>query len=187
MVEVNIQHIIGTVALMSLIISTSLFYMIITSSLEEDLRKKELAQISEIVASNIEEMINLAKFAKYTTDYMVKIIDLPIDLNGRAYQIQLIEDPQKGYYVHTFLTTQPTLNANATIPQNTGSIPIKLYTDTTVQHIVAGVDKLQIACSGIIYGKNSTVIWASHDWGSGQAGPTPELITIGIGWVKAQP
>jgi hypothetical protein len=184
MVEVTLQHIIGTVALIGLVISAGLFYTIFTSFVQDDNRKKELGQISENVALNLEEMINLIKFSKYSSDYMIKIIDLPTDVGGRSYQIQLVNDTNR-LYVHTFLTTQQTVSADSTIPYNSGDIPLKLNTTETIYNINIGVDNLKIACSGTIYGKNGTVIWTNPDW-SNSNGDSPSLITIGIGWVETQ-
>ena len=215
MPEVSLQHIIGTVALIGLIISTGLFYTIFTTSVQDDNRKKQLGQISENVALNIVEMINLAKFSKYSSDYMIKIMDLPNDIDGRTYKIQLIDDPQKGFYVHTFLATQQTVSSDSTIPYNSGDISLKLNTtDTVYPGIEVGVDNLKISCSGTIYGKNGTVIWAFHDYGTraiiggavdaagnlagtvtglvagaitGTITGTPTVpLRIGIGWVESQ-
>jgi hypothetical protein len=185
MVEVSIQHIIGTVTLIGLVISAGLFYTIFTTFVQDDNRKKELGQISENVALNLEEMINLIKFSKYSSDYMIKIIDLPTDVGGRSYQIQLVNDTNRGLYVHTFLTTQQTVSADSTIPYNSGDIPLKFNTAETIYNINVGVDNLKIACSGTIYGKNGVVIWANPDWNNSN-GNSPSLITIGIGWVEAQ-
>ena len=180
--EVSLQHIIGTVALIGLLISASLFYTIFTSSIQDDNRKKQLAQISENVALNIEEMINLAKFSKYSSEYMVRIIDLPVDIDGKSYEIQLVDDSIKGFYVHTFLATQQTISANSTIPYNSGDIPIILETTDIPYTRIVGIDKIEISISGTIYGKNATVIWANPIW-------TLEgnlvNIVVGIGWVKA--
>ena len=188
MVEVTIQHLIGTVALIGLIISAGLFYTIFTSFVQDDNRKKELGQISENVALNLEEMINLIKFSKYSSDYMIKIIDLPTDVGGRAYKIQLNDtqgnDTQR-FQVSAFLATQQTVSATSTIPYNSGDIPLKLNTTETIYNINVGVDNLKIACSGTIYGKNGIVIWANPDWNN-SIGYSPSLITIGIGWVEAQ-
>jgi len=185
MVEVSIQHIIGTVTLIGLVISAGLFYTIFTTFVQDDNRKKELGQISENVALNLEEMINLIKFSKYSSDYMIKIIDLPTDVGGRSYKIQLVNDTNRGLYVHTFLTTQQTVSADSTIPYNSGDIPLKFNTAETIYNINVGVDNLKIACSGTIYGKNGAVIWANPDWNNSN-GNSPFLITIGIGWVEAQ-
>jgi len=183
MPEISMQHIIGTVALIGLVISTGLFYAVFTSFVQDENRKKVLGQISENVALNIEEMINLGKFSKYSSDYLIKIIDLPTDVGGKAYKIQLVNESNR-LFVHTFLATQQTLNANSTIPYNSGEIPLKWNTTDTLYEITVGVDNLKIACSGTIYGKNGAVIWANLDWDYLTA--VPVSITIGIGWVEAQ-
>jgi hypothetical protein len=163
MVEVSIQHIIGTVSLIGLVISAGLFYSIFTSYVQDSNREKQLGQISETVALNLVEMINLAKFSKYSSEYMIKIIDLPSEVGGRSYKIQLVNEINQGIYVHTFLTTQQTVSANSTIPKNSGDITLKFNTNETFK-INVGVENLTIACSGTIYGKNDAVIWAYPDW-----------------------
>jgi hypothetical protein len=173
MVEVSIQHIIGTVSLIGLIISAGLFYSIFTSFVQDSNSEKQLGQISENVALNLEEMINLVKFSKYSRDYMIKIIDLPTDINGRTYKIQLVNDSttNKGLYVHAFLATQQTVSADSAIPYNPGlyssdDTPLIFNTTDIIYKINVGVENLIVACSGTIYGKNGVVIWANPDWAS---------------------
>jgi hypothetical protein len=192
MVEVSIQHIIGTASLIGLVISAGLFYSIFTSFVQDSNREKKLGQISETVALNLEETINLIKFSKFSNDYMIKIIDLPTEVGGRAYKIQLVDDTNdknqdgtnRGLYVHTFLATQQTVSADSTLPYNSGDIPLKFNTTETIYKINVGVENLTIACSGTIYGKNGAVIWANLDWDYSTG--LPSSITIGIGWVEAQ-
>lgn len=179
----HIQHIIGTVALIGLVISAGLCYNIITSFVQNDNRRKELGQIAENVALNIEEMINLVKFAKFSSnfsDYLVKIIDLPSNVGGKSYQIQLLDS----FEVRSFLTESNSTSAASTIPFNSGDIPLHLNTKATTFTIRAGVDNTLITCSGTVYGKNGTVIWAYPDW-RGSTGNLPSNITVGIGWVRA--
>jgi hypothetical protein len=183
-VEVSIQHIIGTVSLIGLVISAGLFYSIFTSFVQDSNREKQLGQISETVALNLVEMINLIKFSKFSSDYMIKIIDLPTEVGGRAYKIRLVDETNQGIYVHTFLTTQQTVSADSTIPKNSGDITLKFNTTETIYKINVGVENLTIACSGTIYGKSSTVIWAILDWDYSTG--LPSSITIGLGWVEAQ-
>lgn len=181
--NIQIQHVIGTVALIGLVISASLCYEIFTSFAQNDNRRKELGQISEDVALNIEEMINLVKFAKfssYYSNYTVKIIDLPIDVGGKSYQIQLLDS----FKVHAFLTDDTSTSADSTIPFNLGDIPLHLNTTAQVYKLSVGIDNTQISCSGTIYGKNGTIVWAYPDWRD-SIGNSPTNMTVGIGWVTA--
>lgn len=187
MVEVSIQHIIGTVALISIVISASLFYTIFTSFVQDDNRQKELGQISENVAMNIAEMINIVKFETFSSNfgnYTVKIIDLPTEVGGQPYKIQLINVLGQ-MQVHSFLSNRESISANSTIPFNSGGSSIVLNTTLTVYQIQTGVDNTKIDCSGMIYGKNGTAIWAYPVWNS-ETGNLPSTVTIGIGWVEAQ-
>ena len=84
---VSIQHIIGSVTLVGLIISAGVFYSLFTDFVQNDARRKELGQISENVALNMEEMINLMKYSQYYNNYTLKIIDLPADIAGKSYKI----------------------------------------------------------------------------------------------------
>jgi|YelNatPaOPRAMG01_1025707.scaffolds.fasta_scaffold38095_3 hypothetical protein len=183
MVEVSLQHIIGTVALVGLVVSACLFYSVFTSFVQADNRKNQLKQISESMASNIEEMINLAKFSKYNLNYSVKLIDLPNSVGGEPYEIQLLNDSAQGILVHSFLAAQPSISADSTLPYNSGDIPIKLETTESPYNFNAGADNLTITCSGTIYGKNGTAIWTNPDW-SNSTGNSPNSITVGIGWVS---
>lgn len=183
MVEVTIQNIIGTVALIGLVISACFFYEGYTSFIRQDVQENQLKQISENVALNIEELTNLAKFSLYSTSYMVKIIDLPDAVDSKSYQIQLVDDPQKGCYVHCFLTTQPSISADSTLPYNSGQTQLTVQTSSSVVEITTGVDNTKIATSGTVYGKSQTAIYAYLNWGNDGV---LKSINIGLGWVEAQ-
>lgn len=184
MVEVSLQHIIGTVALIGLVVSVCLFYSVFTSSVQTDNRSQQLQQISGTVSLNAEELLNLVKFSKYSQDYMAKVIDLPNAVGDQPYKVQLISDPQKGIYIHTYLANQPSIYADSSIPYNSGGTSITAETDQTPHTITAGVDNTTITCQGTVYGKSATVIWAKLTWSSDST--EPDQITLGIGWVNSQ-
>lgn len=185
MVEVSLQQVIGTVALIGLMVSVCLFYSVFTASVQQDGQEKQLQQISGTVALNAEEMINLVKFSKYSQSCMVKVIDLPNAVNGQPYKVQLVSDPEKGsIYIHTFLANQPTIYANATIPLNSGNTAIVAETPETPYTFTAGIDNVKITCQGTIYAKSSTAIWTSLTWSDNAV--EPDQIKLGIGWVNSQ-
>jgi len=177
--HVPIQHIVGTLALIGLMISVGISYNIFITNVETDIRQKQLEQISENVALNLVELMNLAKFAQYgSSGYMMKAFYLPYDLSGRAYAIQIVSDTRGWGYVHAFLATQPSVYADAQIPFNSGETQIKLYTATDpIQHVQ--IDSTKIACNGTAYGGNDILVWAQQAW------VEPYQINIGIGWVEA--
>jgi hypothetical protein len=186
MVNIPIQHIIGTVALIGLVISAGVFYSLFTTSVQSDSKQKELSQISQNVSLNIEEMINLVKFetcSSQFSNYTVKIINLPQDISGDPYQIQLLNGSQ--LQVNSFLASQKATSATSTIPFNSGATTISMNTTTTVYQISVGADNTKIDCSGLIYGEGSVAVWACPVWDN-PTGNAPSSVTIGIGWVDGQ-
>jgi len=186
MPEITIQHIIGTVTLLGLVISAGLFYTIFTSYVQDDNRKTQLKQISENMALNLAEMINIVKFELYSSnfsEYSVKLIDLPTSIGGEPYQIQLLDGstPQ----VRSFLANHLSVSAYSTIPINSAGTSITLNTDPLVTQFTAA-DGTIISSSGTIYGKDGVAIWVLPYW-SPQSGNMPDSVTIGIGWVTSQP
>lgn len=129
--DVPIKHIIGTVALIGLVAMTAMAYTIITSYIESDVKKQQLKQIAENVALNLVEMANLVNFENLFADRNVtKTIDVPTDLGGNVYLIELmngIEEGQ-GFYVHAYLLTKNEINAHSPIPLNSNSTELLIST-----------------------------------------------------------
>lgn len=154
--DVPIKHVIGTIALIGLVIAVGLSYSIITSYIEADVIRKQLEQISEHVALNLVEIVSLVNFANFVKDRpMMKILDLPSDLGGKAYIIKLVKvegtDQIKGHYVQAQLATREDVYARSSLPLNATQSQIVLITDTTGKLPVTGEDKI-IEYSGSVYG-----------------------------------
>lgn len=167
--HVPIQHIIGTVAIIGLMISVGLAYNIETSFVQQDISQQQLAQVSEMVALNIADTVNLANFANFgnfTRNNTVMIsLNLPLDLAGRAYAVQLMNETgdNQRYNVNSYLLDQHTTNASATVPFNSAQDSVQLTTDVTdagnLYWIETGVEA--VTSSIVVYGGNSrAVVWA---------------------------
>lgn len=167
--HVPIQHIIGTAALIGLVISVSFAYTILTSSVQQDIVQQQLAQVSEVVALKIVEIVNLANFANFgnftRNDTMMMTLDLPPALSGRAYAVQMMDgvDNSQGYSVNSYLVAQNTTSASATVPFNSTQGSVRLTTDaadaSNVYWLEAGTKA--VISSIVVYGGNSrAVIWA---------------------------
>jgi hypothetical protein len=160
--DIPLKHVIGTIALIGLIISATLAYTIITSYIEADVAKKQLQQIAEHVALNLVEIISLVNFAHYsTTEPMIKILNLPVDLGGKAYTIQLINKTNQGEgcYVTATLVSRTDVTASSLIPLNSTQTQLTLITDTN-GNFTLGKNEI-MRYSGIVYGgteeiRNST-------------------------------
>jgi len=116
--DISLKHIIGTVALLGLVISIGLSYAIITSYVETDVKKQQLGQIGEYVSLNLVEITNLVRLANSSDSPMIKTIDLPFDLAGRAYVIQILCSVEEGYYVHCYLVSQTNVFSDSFLPFN---------------------------------------------------------------------
>lgn len=140
--DVPLKHIIGTVALVGLVISASLAYIVIASFVEADVLKSQLNQIAEYVSLNLAEMINLVNFADVSSVYaMMKVLNLPPDLGGRAYTIELIKEPDGGYWVKTQLVTMPHITSTSSIPVNSTRTKIILVTSLNENNVPGNSEK----------------------------------------------
>ena len=180
--DVGIQHIIGTVALIGLVASAGFAYTIITSFIDTDVNTERLQQVSEVVASNLVEIMNLAKFAKYSDTNMTKNIDVPSDLAGKAYEIQLVNDAGQ-WIVRSYLVTNNHVSSDSKIPLSSADVTISLWTEQTVHEMVVGLDQSIIHISGTVYGGNQIVVWAWPNWNP--IDESPSNLKIGIGWIPA--
>jgi hypothetical protein len=161
--DVPLKHVIGTVALIGLVIAISLSYTIITSYIEGDVARNKLNQIAEYVSLNLVEMISLTSFANTSDIYaQIKILNLPSDLAGKAYMIQLINATNKnqGCYVQTQLVTRKDLTAKAPIPINSTKTQVKIVTEMEGDLRVRGQTEKRVYPSGMVYGgSREIVVW----------------------------
>jgi len=162
--DIPLKHVVGTIALIGLVIAAGLSYTIITSYIETEVTKTQLNQIAENVALNLVEIINLVNFAKYsTTEAMMKILKLPSDLGGKAYTIQLVNETSQnqGYYVRTQLVTRKDITAKSPIPINSTQTRLLIITDGEGTLQVRGEETKIIQYSnGTVYGGTQDIaVW----------------------------
>ena len=183
--HVPIQHVIGTVALIALVITATLSFSIVSSDIEADVQEQQLRQISEKIASNIVELINIAKFSIFNYEPLMRTMDLPTDVGGATYTVQLVDGTGegKGYYVKANLVTNQHIAAESSIPLNyTGTTQITLQNQPATEQIPIGLHQTPINSNNIIYGKPGSVVWAQANWDSPN-NATITSIKVGLGWV----
>lgn len=176
--HVPIQHIIGTIALIGLLISAGVAYSVITSYIADSIIEQDLKQVSGTVAMNLIEIINLASFENFgvitSNDTLARTIDLPLDVGGKAYAVQLVNraDQNQGYDVTTYLVSKNTTRASSSIPINSNLGDVQLITNVTDKStywVCLGKDF--VTSSALIYGgANNTVVWATKGSGNMTAG-----------------
>jgi hypothetical protein len=189
--DVPLKHVIGTLGLLGLVLAVGLSYQIIVSFVEANVMQTQLSQITENVSLNLVEIISLVDFGNFSRiGYlpMIKTIDLPADLGGKAYLIRLLpakeNDQSEGYYVQAEFVTGKELVARAPIPVNSTST--KLIVVTSEGTLTVGQGTLKY--SGTIYAGNSnTVVWgyknATYEVATGK---TETYTLVGIGqWIPS--
>jgi hypothetical protein len=163
--DVPLKHVIGTIALIGLVIAVGLSYTVLASYIEAEVARTQLEQIAEHVSLNLVEIVSLVNFANETGNVQMKIISLPSDLGGKAYLVRLINETGKGCFVQAELVTRNDVVASSIIPINSYETQLKLVTDGenpgTLE--VRGEVKL-IYYSGTVYGgDHDIVVWASKE------------------------
>lgn len=162
--DVPLKHVIGTVALIGLVIAVGLSYAIVTSYIEAEVTRKQLEQIAENVSLNIVEIVNMVDFANFLTkNAMMKILELPSDLGGKAYMIKLADEKMqgKGYCVYAQLVTRPDISARSPLPINSTQTRLIVMTENEdVRILPVKGETNMIYCSPTVYGgNNNIVVW----------------------------
>jgi len=168
--DVPIEHIVGTAALIGLVISAALAYKTILGYVETSILQAQLRQIAEYISMNIVNLISLAEFAygnASTLTVMVKVLKLPTDLAGEAYLVRLVCEGGD-CYVQVELTMRSGLSTR---------LPINLSSTGTRVIFITGEVQLPdhtIKPSNAVYGGNpNAVVWC---WKNGS-----DSTCVGIG------
>jgi hypothetical protein len=158
--DIPLKHVVGTVALIALVIAVGLSYTIITSYIEAEVARTQLEQIAEHVSLNLVEIVSLVNFANYTGNTQMKIIKLPTDLGGKAYMIRLVNETGQGCYVKAQLATRNDVTASSPVPINSSETQLRLITSEEGTLKVRGEELKEIYYSGMVYGgDHDIVVW----------------------------
>ncbi|MCS7140518.1 MAG: hypothetical protein N3F04_05480 [Candidatus Nezhaarchaeota archaeon] len=117
MVHVSIEHVIGTVALIGLVVAVALSYQITAGYLEENTIRSQLRQMAEYVSMSIANIVSLMEFTygALSSGTVSKSLNLPATIGGEPYNITIIEK-SGGYYVHVTMIKRAHLHAESSIP-----------------------------------------------------------------------
>ncbi|MEM4727653.1 MAG: hypothetical protein QXD04_05305 [Candidatus Bathyarchaeia archaeon] len=162
--HVSLKHLIGTVTLMSLIMSAGYSYTLITSYMEAQILRGQLQQIAEYVALNLVEVINLVKYTNRSEPQPTyKLLKIPKDLGGRAYIIELKNETAggKGYYIRARLLIREDVEAFSIIPINTTELSIELKAEGngTITSRNGNINWTSVIHGGYEPGVYETVVW----------------------------
>ena len=156
MVHVSIQHIIGTAALLVLVLSLAYAYQIVVTSVQISAIRTQAGQVAEYVAQSVSDVVSLTEFAygALSSGTVSKSLKLPADLSGKPYLVKL-ESHDGGYYVVVEVSGLSDLRARS---------PIPLKNTTAVVRIVADEDlnlfDWDVKPKPYVYGGNpKAVVW----------------------------
>jgi hypothetical protein len=164
--HVPIQHIIGTVALIGLVISAGLAFSVVSSFITEDIIEQQLEQVSDVVALNLEEVVNLINFANSGEMYqrnntLTKALDLPLEVGNKAYTVTLTRTADGGYNVVSSLVSQNTTSATSMIPVNSTTSSLQIITYSMAMIYDGEQENWAVTSKSTIYGgNNNIVVWA---------------------------
>jgi hypothetical protein len=176
MVYVSIQHIIGTAALLVLVLSLAYAYQIVVTSVQVSVIRTQMEQVAEYVAQSVSDVVSLTEFAygALSSGTVSKSLKLPPDLSGRPYLIRL-EGGGGSYYVVVEVSGMSNVYARSPIPLRNTTAAVKIVTgeDPDVSSALLGVEP-----KPCVYGGNEkAVVWCKKTWIEGQG----YVILVGLG------
>jgi len=175
MVYVSIQHIIGTAALLVLVISLAYAYQIVVTSVQIGAIRVQTSQVAEYVAQSVSDIVSLTEFAYGAlkeSGTVSKSLKLPPDLSGKPYLVRL-EGEGGSYYVVVEVSGMSSAYARS---------PIPLRDTTAVVRIVASenfnLSDARVKPKPYVYGGNpKAVVWCEKAWLEDQG----YVILVGLG------
>lgn len=167
MVYVSIQHIIGTVALIGLVVSLALAYQIIVGNVEDSIVKTQLSQTAEYISMQLANVISLTDFTygilDTTLSPVTKSLKLPETIRGRPYNLTIVRSDEE-YYVYVEVVGGSYLHATSPIVvKSTQRITILTSSDLEfAESLLEGYEvKPKAWVSG---GFSNVVVWCyKHD------------------------
>lgn len=167
MTEVTITHVIGTVTLILVFVSVTLFYQYYYSSLQKETLARQLEEAANYIASNLADLISLCLISP-ADQLVVKTLDMPEKIGESYYSIAITKsvDPYIGeemVTVKVYLNSDPFTIGEAILPFTL----INVWNDTGSINLDIVQPKLVISS-----GTPNSVIWALAK---------NSTITIGLG------
>jgi hypothetical protein len=162
--DVPITHIIGTAALIGLVISVALAYTIIVDYVEANVLKPQLKQIAEYVSMNIVNLISLTEFAygeSPSSTVVTKTLKIPRNLNEKAYLVRLVNEGGN-CYVEVKLVARGDIYATSPIPLNSTRARVTIAaTEEKINEVISGgfPDNTITLTTTVYSGNLNILIW----------------------------
>jgi len=127
---VAIQHIVGTAALLVLVISLAYAYQTVVTSVQIGAIRTQASQVAEYVAQSVSDIVSLTEFAygALSSGTVSKSLKLPTDLSGKPYLVRL-ESEGGSYYVVVEVSGLSNLRASSPIPLKNTTAVVRIVVD----------------------------------------------------------
>ena len=151
----TMSHLIATSALIILIFTMQVFYFYVVDNIGEEMTKRELKEITDYVSDTIVNLYFLVNSTNHPNVTLQKTLDLPIEIAGASYRIQILDDTDGfAHSVLAFLEDKSWLNANSWL-----SPGLTVKPGSTDQILVNGSTVL----AGCERGSGSTYVWLAYE------------------------
>ncbi len=174
MVHVSIQHIIGTAALLVLVLSLAYAYQVVVTSVQISAIRTQMNQVAEYVAQSVSDIVSLTEFAygALSSGTVSKSLKLPADLSGKPYLVRL-ESREGGCYVVVEVSGLSDVYATSPIPLKNATAAVWIVADGGFE-----LSDARVKPKPYVYGGNpKAVVWCEKTWLEGQG----YVILVGLG------
>jgi hypothetical protein len=89
----TMSHIIGIIALVSLIFILPLFYFSIVNNVTVEMKERELKEVADYVSNSLWSLHILANSAN-SDILLTKKLELPSNIRGSTYRVEIMYDPE---------------------------------------------------------------------------------------------
>jgi hypothetical protein len=181
--EASLSHVIGTVALILLTASAASYFAAAVYHIQTEILKQHLTEVANYILTSIIEITVLIRFTDILNNATIfKTLNLPTDISGYAYIVELKGESGEGAYLHLYISSRRDVEVSLKLPLKIAETNVKIFT-VNDEAIILSARNGVIKPSGRVYGggknivawgwrENTTLIWAgigTWDGGGGSA------------------
>ena len=148
------SHIIGMIALVSLIFILPLFYYVIIDNVTVDMKERELKEVADYVSNSLWNLHILANSTNSDVS-LSKTLELPSKIRDSTYFIEIMYDQDfSTQYIRTYLRENSEINATSLVFPG-------LYTEYVSGYLVESGEKLVVA--GCNLNSTGSYVWIKEE------------------------
>ncbi|HDN01406.1 MAG TPA: hypothetical protein ENF42_00360 [Candidatus Bathyarchaeota archaeon] len=145
------------------------YYSAYYAILEREILIYNLNRLASYVASEITDLVSLS-LQKKEDGLLIKRIRVPSDINGRIYNLTILEFQGKYLAIQAYIVSEPSISSRVSLPWPKDGF-IRMFNGSAINGILSEVNPT-ITISSI---SKNPVIWSLRD---------SQSITFGLGIMK---